>query len=248
MTWLGLVTNIRNCKRKTGSCMDGCMKLAQEGHRYSSHGSKTSLRKLHVTTGHTWRVPSHIDLDGWTGPTASQQPGGEGEGRPWALRAPGWDVITAPLTAPWIPLPPGLSQQHRQSWHLKFLDHGRSPSAVSLSRTPGPLSLPLPIWGQVREAHPFVEGRDRESQSLFAWSGKQECGELARENELGFAGKMGHPTLPMQAQVLSVLMCDPCHLCQNTVLYPEATRTPRWAEPRLHTCLWALRVSILFCK
>nr|XP_030696489.1 uncharacterized protein LOC115844019 [Globicephala melas] len=59
------------------------------GHKYNSHSSKTSLRKIHMTMRHTWRVPSNIYLDGWTGPTASQQPGGEGEGRRWALRAPG---------------------------------------------------------------------------------------------------------------------------------------------------------------
>lgn len=77
------------------------------------------------------------------------------------------------------------------------------------------------------------------SRNVGSWSERMSWALLAR---------WVTPTLSMQAQVLSVLMWDPCHLCQNTVLCLEATRTPQWAEPRLHTCLWALRESILFCK
>lgn len=52
MTRLGLVTKVRNYKRRTGSYTDGCTKTGEE-EAGSYHSSKTSLRTTHTTQGYT---------------------------------------------------------------------------------------------------------------------------------------------------------------------------------------------------
>lgn len=168
-----------------------------------NHSSEASLRTTRTTQGHTWvgGIPSNADLDGWTGPTASQQPGEAGEGRPVALRAPGRD------RGIW-------SHHHRPAWQTSSLDSlplsyrqrqmepgipgflTTAPplrAAVTPSRTSGPLCLPQPTWGQVRKPHPFVGGRGRACQNLSASSGEPGCGELVREKGLDFAGELRRP-------------------------------------------------------
>ena len=51
-------------------------------------------------------------------------------------------------------------------------------------------------------------------------------------------------TLPRRAQDLSAEV-RPCHLCQHSLVFClEAIWASLWAEPRLHTCLWAFCESV----
>lgn len=141
---------------------------------------------------------SNADLDGWTGPTASQHPGEAGEGRPVALRAPGRD------RGIW-------SHHHRPAWQTSSLDslplsyrqRQMEPGIPGFLTTALPCGLqspcpelpaPLPApahLGASQEATSFVGGRGRARQNLSASSGELGCGELVREGS-DFAGELCH--------------------------------------------------------
>lgn len=87
-------------------------------------------------------------------------------------------------------------------------------SAVILSRTSGPLCLPLPILGQVKDLHPFGGGRGGERQTLFAWKWKAGMWRAGQRERAGLCWQAGSPQPCPQARILSVLIWEP-HLCQN---------------------------------
>lgn len=106
MTRLGLVTNIRNYKRRTGShTMAG--RDGTGGDTAQQSQQQNILRTTHVTKGHTRGCPRGSDPDGGTGPLPASSREGRAEGP--GLGAPGGDggSWSCPIAPP--PARAGLS-------------------------------------------------------------------------------------------------------------------------------------------
>lgn len=152
----------------------------RRGHRHSSHSSKTSLRTIHVTKGHTWgAVPSNSDPDGWTGPTdyqpAARRGWGRGGPQPSVLQdemeASGPVIAVLLMSSLDSPSCGGyLCDKGRWGWHSRFLYHGPSPSAAILSRPSGRASV-----------CPFGTKTANGGESQTLPTRKQEEGGLVRE-------------------------------------------------------------------
>lgn len=173
MTRLGLLTNIRNYKRRAGSYTDGRTRTGQEGTQARHPQQQNILEDDTRDRGaHMGSVPSNSDPDGWTGPTASQQRGLGAGGRtgPRPSELLGEMEASGPVNTVQLmgglepPLLPGLSQWQRQPG-LAFGFYTAPPPAQSpCPELPAPPVCPcktgshILLWG----------GKVGESQILLA--------------------------------------------------------------------------------
>lgn len=237
---LGLVTNIRNYKRRTGSHTEGTGgDTAQQSQQQNILRTAT-----HVTEGRTRGCPRGSDPDGGTGPPASQQPGGaEGGG--------GGDGRPRPLSSRrrWRQLVPSHRPSSRRGWAVFVTKaDGALPPPLPQHRRPV-LELPAPLPALDREgagqgaAHILLCGvKVGRAKSFLYGCGSWSQNGLRHPNP-AHAGPWVTPTPPTGPGPLCA-DAGPPSLPERSVLCPEPCAGPRPAPrtgerirgpPRVHS-------------